>query len=220
MNNREPGWSRGATVAVGLLLIVGGAILLAVQYLGWALPFDLGRLGWPLWIIGPGVAILVIGLITPEEPGAGLAIAGSIITTAGLILAYQSVTDHFASWAYAWALAAPGGVGVGMILWGMLHLRGAMVRSGLATLGVGLVLFLVGFAFFEGLLHIGGERGIAPLGRQALPIALIVAGAILILTRLWPRRRDEWRSGQAGGGSASPTQAAPSGDPSGPPAVE
>ncbi len=193
MRDQEMGWSRGASVALGLLLIVGGGILLAVQYLGWALPFDLGQVGWPLWIVGPGAAILVIGLITPDEPGAGLAIGGSIITTVGLVLGYQVATGHFASWAYIWALVAPGAVGVGMILWGLFHLRGRMVRTGLGTLGVGLVLFLVGFAFFEGVLHIGGERGIAPLGRQALPTALIVAGVVLILTRLWPRRRDEWR---------------------------
>jgi hypothetical protein len=194
MNNRDSNWSRGATVAIGLLLVVGGAILLAVEYLGWALPFDLGAVGWPLWIVIPGAAVLVIGLITPEEPGAGLAIGGSIITAVGLVLAYQSVTGHFASWAYAWALVAPGAVGVGMILWGLFHLRGSMIRNGLGVLGVGLVLFLAGFAFFEGLLHIGGERGIAPLGRQALPTALIVAGVVLIITRLWPRRRDEWRT--------------------------
>jgi hypothetical protein len=193
MGVQGSGWSRGATVIVGLLLIIGGATVLAVQYLGWVVPFDLAQIGWPLWIIGPGLAILIIGLVTPEEPGAGLAIAGSIVSVAGLVLAYQAATDHFASWAYAWALVAPGGVGAGMILWGMLHLRGGMVRSGMATLGVGLVLFLVGFAVFEGVLHIGGEHGIAPLGRQALPIALIVAGVVLILTRLWPRRRDEWQ---------------------------
>ena len=193
MNDRDSGWSRGASIAIGLLLVVGGAILLAVQYLGWALPFDLGQVGWPLWIVIPGAAILFVGLVTPEEPGAGLAIGGSIITTVGLLLAYQSATGHYASWAYAWALVAPGAVGAGMILWGLFHMRGSMIRSGLGVLGVGLVLFLAGFAFFEGVLHIGGERGIAPLGRQALPTALIVAGVVLIITRLWPRRRDEWR---------------------------
>jgi hypothetical protein len=192
MNDRESGWSRGATVVLGLLLVVVGALLLAVQYLGWALPFDLGQVGWPLWIVIPGAAILLIGLITPEQPGAGLAIGGSIITAVGLLLAYQSATGHYASWAYAWALVAPGAVGLGMILWGLFHLRGRMVRDGLGVLGVGLVLFLCGFAFFEGVLHIGGERGIAPLGRQALPSALIVAGVVLIITRLWPRR-DEWQ---------------------------
>src|SRR5689334_23372866 len=140
MQNRETDWGRWAAIALGLLLIVGGGLLLAVQYYGFVLPFDLGSFGWPIWIIGPGVVILIIGLLTPAEPGAGLAIAGSIVTVIGLVLAYQTSTDHFSSWAYAWALVAPGAVGVGMILWGLLHLRGGMVRSGITTLGVGLVL--------------------------------------------------------------------------------
>jgi hypothetical protein len=190
MQNRETDWSRWAAIALGLLFIVGGGLLLAVQYWGLTLPFDLTSFGWPIWVIVPGVAILVIGLVTPAEPGAGLAIAGSIVTAVGLLLAYQYSADHFSSWAYAWALVAPGSVGAGMILWGTLHLRGSMVRSGIWTLAWGLVLFLLGFAFFEGLLHLGGERGIAPLGRQALPIALIVIGVAIVLTRLWPRRRD------------------------------
>jgi hypothetical protein len=190
MENRETDWSRWAAVALGVLLIAGGGLLLAVQYYGLVLPIDLGSLGWPIWVIAPGVLILVIGLLTPAEPGAGLAIAGSIITMVGLVLAYQASADHFSSWAYAWALVAPGGVGVGMILWGALHLRGGIVRSGLTTLAVGLVLFLLGFAFFEGVLHLGGERGLAPLGRQALPVALIVVGVLLVITRLWPRPRD------------------------------
>jgi len=189
MQYRDTDWSRWAAIALGLLLILGGGVLLAVQYYGLVLP-DLGGLGWPIWIIVPGVLILVIGIVTPAEPGAGLAIAGSIVTAVGLLLAYQTAANHYASWAYAWALIAPGAVGVGMILWGLLHLRGGMVRSGVTTLGVGLVLFLFGFAFFEGVLHLGGERGLAPLGRQALPLALIVVGVLLVITRLWPRPRD------------------------------
>jgi hypothetical protein len=208
MQNRETDWSRWAAIALGLLLIVGGLLLIAIQYFGLVLPFDLGSFGWPIWVIAPGVLILVIGVLTPAEPGAGLAIAGSIVTAVGVLLAYQYSTNHFASWAYAWALVAPGGVGVGMILWGLLHLRGGMVRSGLGTLAVGLVLFLLGFAFFEGVLHIGGERGLAPLGRQALPIALIVAGAALVLTRLWPRRSD-WSGSWSRQGEPAPDAAEP-----------
>lgn len=207
MQHRETDWSRWAAVVLGLLLIVGGGLLLAVQYYGLVLPVDLGSFGWPIWVIAPGVLLLVIGLLTPAEPGAGLAIAGSIVTAVGLLLAYQVSANHYASWAYAWALVAPGAVGAGMILWGVLHLRGGMVRSGVTTLAVGLVLFLIGFAFFEGVLHIGGERGLAPLGRQALPLALIVVGVVLVITRLWPRRRDwsgSWSRPESGPDAEQP----------------
>lgn len=211
MQNRETDWSRWAAIALGLLFIVGGGLLLAVQYYGFVLPIDLSSFGWPIWVIAPGVIILVIGLLTPAEPGAGLAIAGSIISAVGLLLAYQYTTDHFSSWAYAWALIAPGAVGVGMILWGGLHLRGGMVRSGITTLATGLVLFLLGFAFFEGVLHIGGERGVAPLGRQALPLALIVIGVVLVITRLWRRPPRDWS-----GSWSRPSEPAPDGEPQSP----
>jgi hypothetical protein len=188
--------SRLSTIVVGLLLIGIGVVFLAVQSFGMDLPFDLSRVGWPLYIIAPGVVLLLVGLLLPDA-GAGLAIAGGIVSTVGLLLAYQSTYDHYASWAYAWALVAPTSVGASMLLWGLLHRRGGVARDGLGALAVGVVLFLVGFAFFEGLLNIGGERGWAPLGRQALPVALIAAGVLLILTRLWPggrqRRWGDWQ---------------------------
>lgn len=219
MRDRNEGGSRSATIVLGLMFIIGGGILLVAQYTGWELPFNLGSVGWPLWIIVPGALMLIIGLITPGEPGTGLAIAGSIVTMVGLLLAYQAFTDHFASWAYAWALVAPTAVGVGMALWGMLHLRADAVRNGLGVLGVGLVMFLIGFAFFEGALQIGGQRGLAPLGRQALPFALIAAGVLLVLTRPWYRRRDEWTARQSAGSSA-PRPAEPTAGPSAPPQDE
>lgn len=184
-------WSRTSGIVVGLLLIGAGAVLLAVNTFNMVLPFDLGRVGWPVFVIAPGLALLVIGLITAGEAATGLAVAGGIVTTVGLILAYQSSTDHWTSWAYAWALIAPTSVGAAMLLWGVFHGRGDVARQGLSALGVGLVLFMVGFAFFEGVLHLGGERGLAPLGRQALPVALIAAGVLVVLTRLWPRRQPE-----------------------------
>lgn len=184
-------WSRASGIAVGLLLIGAGVVLLAVNTFNMELPFDLGGLGWPAFVIAPGVALLVIGLITAGEAGIGLAVAGGIVTTVGMILAYQSSTDHWTSWAYAWALIAPTSVGAAMLLWGIFHGRGSLVRQGLSGLGVGLVLFVVAFAFFEGVLNLGGERGLAPLGRQALPVALIAAGVLVVISRLLPGRRPE-----------------------------
>ena len=208
-------WSRTSGIVVGLLLIGAGALLLAVNTFNMALPFDLGRVGWPVFVIAPGLALLVIGLITSGEAGTGLAVAGGIVTTVGLILAYQYSTNHWTSWAYAWALIAPTSVGASMFLWGIFHGRGDVVRQGVSALGVGLVLFIVGFAFFEGVLHLGGERGLAPLGRQALPIALIAAGVLVVLTRLWPRRGPErvayteWPPQSGAPWSSGPTSAGP-----------
>jgi hypothetical protein len=93
----------------------------------------------------------------------------------------------------------------------LLHRSGSIVRQGLSALGIGLVIFIVGFAFFEGVLNISDDRGLAPLGRQALPIALIVAGALVIVSRLWPRPEPQPRVSMPPPADqiAPPVQAAP-----------
>jgi hypothetical protein len=183
------GGSRAAGLVLGLLLVLGGVALLAAQYMGWDVRFDVAAYGWPIFVILPGLALLAIGLITDHEAGVGMAVAGSIVTTIGLILSYQAATGHWASWAYAWTLI-PTAVGVGMVLWGALHLRASVIRGGLGSLGVGLLMFLIFFGFFEGLIGLGADNALRPLARSALPFALIVAGALVILARVWPRRRD------------------------------
>ena len=141
------GTSRGALV-IGALLIVLGAAALAIQMSG-------VTIGWPAWVILPGLAMLVAAFALPEPGGSGLAAVGGIVTAVGTVLAVQDATGTYASWAYAWALVAPGGVGVGLLLYGLLTGRGDVARGGLASLVTGIVLFLVGFLFFEGLLHMG-----------------------------------------------------------------
>src|SRR5205807_5797599 len=100
------------------------------------------------------------------------AILGSIITVTGLILPYQNATDHFESWAYAWTLIFPGAVGVGMILYGLVAGRPGNVRAGTRLVGISLVLFLLGVAFFEGVIGIGGYQ----FGRTAG----VAVGALII----------------------------------------
>jgi hypothetical protein len=217
MQRREAGWSRASSIALGLVLIVAGVVFLGVQLAGIVLPFEIADVGWPLFIIAPGGVLLVVGLLLPGAPGVGLAVAGSIVTTVGLVLAYQQATGHWTSWAYAWALVGPGAVGAGTLVWGTLHLSRDAVRTGLGALGVGVVLFLIGFGFFEGLLNLGGERGLAPLGRQALPVALIVAGVLVIVMRLWPRRADRWSTSAPPAAPGGAPSAAPDQDSSGAP---
>ncbi len=199
--------SRSVAVVIGLLLIVGGALLLVAQAYGVDLAFDVGTIGWPIYVIAPGAALLFIGLLLPAGPGIGLSVAGGVVTSVGLLLAYQDSTGHWASWAYAWALVAPTSVGAAMLLWAILHRQAVVAREGLSALAVGLALFLIGFAFFEGVLDVGGQLGLSPLGRQLLPVALIGAGLLLVLTRLWPsRRRRDW-----GGWQGPPPDAPPPG---------
>jgi hypothetical protein len=179
----ESGSSRGA-FAVGALLIVLGAAALVVRVSG-------VNIGWPVWVILPGLALLVAAFALPEPGGSGLAAAGGIVTAVGTLLAVQDATGTYASWAYAWALVAPGGVGVGLLLYGLLTRRGDIARGGLASLITGIVLFLVGFLFFEGLLHLNGDR-FAGLTSLSVPIVIMGIGAAVLVGAIIPgpwRRR-------------------------------
>ena len=103
---------RGPAV-LGVILVLVGAVFLATNVTGFQL-----AAAWPLFIIVPGLILLAASFAAGGEAGGGLAITGSIVTTVGLILAVQEATGLYATWAYAWALVAPGSVGVGMLLFG------------------------------------------------------------------------------------------------------
>lgn len=169
--------------AIGGLLVLIGVILLLAQFV----PIDLGHYGWPFLIIVPGVALLVLALVMPGFVSEGLAIAGSVISITGLILLYQNSTDHFESWAYAWALVFPAAVGIGMMLYGVFHDRPGNVRIGSRLLGIGVVLFLLGAAFFEGVLGIGGYN-VGHSGGVVLGVLIIAVGALLLIVNVFSRR--------------------------------
>jgi hypothetical protein len=172
---------RGAVVLGTILILVGGAFFLANAI---GLRLDTA---WPLFIIVPGVVLFSASFLVGGEAGSGLAIAGSIVTTVGCILAVQEATGLYATWSYAWALVAPGSVGLGLTVYGALTGQSKLVSAGLPTLGVGLALFL-GFAiFFEGVIGLSGDR--VPALRDALPIALIALGGVLVVGSLIGRRR-------------------------------
>ena len=173
---------RGAVV-LGALLIVLGGVFLVTNLTGFS--FDAA---WPLFIIVPGLVLLGASFAVGGEAGGGLAIAGSIVTTVGLILAVQEATGLYASWAYAWALVAPGSVGVGMFLFGTYTGRADLTSAGVRLIAVGLGLFIGFGLFFEGVIGLSGE-GTPPL-EGVLPIALIALGAILLVGSVVGRRRD------------------------------
>jgi uncharacterized membrane protein len=173
------------SMVLGGLLVVIGAILLAGQFVR----IDVGHYGWPFFVIAPGLVILFLALTARGAVSEGLAIVGSVITVSGLILLYQNSTDHFESWAYAWALVIPGAIGVGMILYGLRASRPGNVRAGTRLAGIGLVVFLVGAVFFEGVIGIGGYH----LGRTAgvaVGALIIALGAVMLILNLTSASRD------------------------------
>jgi hypothetical protein len=176
---------RLGTAVFGTLLIAVGIAFFVAQ----SLNFDWAKTGWPLFVIVPGVLMLLGGLAIRSEGGLGLAIPGAIVTTVGLVLAFQEATDAWASWAYMWALVAPGSVGVALVAHGLLHGNRDLVDGGLPTIATGLGLF-VGFGlFFENVLDIDREASVDVM-REVMPIAAIVLGALIVLINLLPGRRE------------------------------
>jgi hypothetical protein len=169
---------------------VVGALLL----LGQVLHVDLEEIAWPLWIILPGAVLLILGLIGGRH-AAGLAIPACILTATGLIFLYQELTGHWESWAYAWALILVA-IGVGQMLFGARAGWPRMVRVGRRLALMGLVFFLVGAAFFEGVLGISG-RDFGPAGRIGLPALVIAAGLALLVSNMLRGSRSELAAPEA-----------------------
>lgn len=157
-------------LVAGLLLILVGAVFLIAQiapaWFQWLRP----GLNWPLFVIGAGLVLLVIGLLA-DEPG--MAVPASIVGGIGGLLYWQNLTGRWETWSYAWTLI-PGFVGVGVILSGMLAGQTAQaLRDG----GRAIIVSLVLFAVFGSLIG-GGFTGIV------WPALLIAAGVILMLGNL------------------------------------
>jgi hypothetical protein len=142
----------GAFIGLGVLLVVLGALF----FVGQAVGFDLGRFGWPFFVIIPGLAVSGVGLALGDPTGERITPLGAAVTTTGVILLYQNAADHFVSWAYAWALVFPTSSGLGHMLYGSLKGRKEMVVAGGRSGLIGAALFVVGAFFFELVVGISG----------------------------------------------------------------
>jgi hypothetical protein len=169
---------------LGALLILIGAWLLLTRQVPALQSWLDANFAWPMWTIGAGLLVLLIGLITGAP---GMAIPASIITGIGGILYYQNATDDFGSWSYMWALI-PGFVGLGTILAGLLGENTRRnLAHGLNLIVISAVLFLVFGTFFGGL-SLLGDYGVA--------IVLILLGVYVLIrgfVRTGYRGQDETR---------------------------
>ena len=173
--------SGGSTMALGVVLVVVGLFALGVVVFG----IDLTQYGWPLFVIIPGLTLLVVGFV---GVGVGASVPGGIVTMLGLVLAYQSSSGDWASWAFAWALVAPGGVGLGLYLQALRDRDTVMLRRGRTLIFIGALIFMIGFVVFESILGISGtDYGI--FGKAALPGLLIVIGIILLVRSIQRTRQ-------------------------------
>ena len=172
---------RGAAVLGGVLIVVG-----AIALAGRAVSVDLFAVGWPLFVIVPGVLMFAAGVGIGGRAGVALAIPGGIVTMVGLVLAVQAATGLWATWAYAWALVAPGGVGLALVLYGLITRQPDLARVGWPVLATGIGLFLVFGLFFEAVIGLSGSAvaGLEP----ALAAGLIVVGVVMLLAGSLGRR--------------------------------
>jgi hypothetical protein len=176
-----PARRSGSGIALGVVLVVVGLFYLVVQVAG----IDLSSFGWPLFIIIPGLTLLIVGFVSL---GTGAAIPGGILTMVGLVLAYQNSTGNWSSWAYAWALVAPGGVGVGLFLQGLRERNAGLIRQGRSLMFVAFLIFMVGFVFFESILNLSGMND-SPIVKSALPALFILIGILLLARSIRNSRR-------------------------------
>jgi hypothetical protein len=169
------------SLVIGLLLIAIGMVLILGRFLG----LRLGAYLWPLFILVPGATLLLIGLLSKGPLGQPLVMVGSIVSAVGSLLFYQNITGHWQSWAYAWALVAPTSMGIGLLIYGAIHDRRDLVKTGTDLATIGLALF-AGFAtFFELVIGISGFG----LGNLLWPILLIGVGVLFLLRALIQQRQ-------------------------------
>jgi hypothetical protein len=176
-------WPGGEAVLGGLLVLLGILVLA-----GQAVDVDVGEVGWPFFVIVPGLGLLGLGLTAAGRVGEVLAMVGGVISVNGLVLLVQNATDRFDTWAYAWTLVFLVGPGIGRWLVGVVRGRGDLAASGGWLMAVGLAGFLGLAVFFEVVVGIGG-RGYGPAGRYVLAALLILAGLVLLSRRLLAARR-------------------------------
>lgn len=158
--------SRRTGLTWGLILILAGLVFLAAQIVpgvfGWV-----GQFTWPWFVIGAGVLLLLIGILTNAP---GMAVPACIVGGIGGILYWQNMTGNWESWAWIWALI-PGFAGIGTVVMGLWQGKISVALGGLWTIAISVVLTIV-FASF-----LGGPRLLGQYWRY-WPVLLIVLGLV------------------------------------------
>ncbi len=167
--------NRGQLV-IGLILILLGAWFIAQQQVPALKQWATLYMDWPLNMVAIGGFILLIGILLGAP---GMAIPASIVAGLGGIFYYQEAFNDYQSWSYMWTLII-GFIGIGQVISGLLGSGRHEISSGLNTVVVSAVLFVI-FAAIFGKLTVLGSFGPA--------ILLILLGFWLIARGLWRGRR-------------------------------
>ena len=164
----------GSLVAGSLLIIFGLLALLGKIFQN----FNFWNTFWPFFIIGFGL-LFFVGMFAGGKSVSGLAIPGTIITTIGLMLFYQNITNHWESWSYGWTVILMA-VGLGIFIMGVYGQSATQRAAGLRVLRLGVIMFIIFGAFFELIFTAGMPFGLRSI---IFPAALILLGVYLIMLR-------------------------------------
>jgi len=164
----------GALVGGSLLIIFGILALVGKIFQN----YNFWGTFWPFFIIGVGL-LFFVGMLAGGRSVSGLAIPGTIITTIGLMLFYQNITNHWESWSYGWTVILMS-VGLGIFIMGLWGQNVTQRAAGLRVLRIGLILFIVFGAFFELIFTAGRPFGLRSI---IFPAGLILLGLYLVISR-------------------------------------
>lgn len=164
-----------SNIGVGVLLIIIGAIALSYQlFPGLQDLLDLS-FDWPVFIIGFGLFLLVLGLLAGAS---GMAVPAMIFAGIGGLLYWQNATGNWESWGYAWTLI-PGFVGVGVLLAESLEGKFASaIQGGGWLILISLIMFLIFSSFM------GGPEWIGPYW----PVLIILLGVVMLVRVIFRKR--------------------------------
>ncbi len=164
---------RKSALTTGLILILVGVVFLLGQLMpgwwNWMGPFS-----WPLIVVGVGLLLLIIGLISNQPE---LTVPACVVGGIGGLLYWQNSTGNWESWAYVWTLI-PGFAGLGVLLMGLVRGQMRQIWEGLGGILVSLVLFGIFASLFGGPVSLG----------QYWPVLLIVLG-LISLAQVFLRRK-------------------------------
>ncbi|MCL4394845.1 MAG: hypothetical protein M1482_08620 [Chloroflexi bacterium] len=173
--NHERG--RGPGFLLGIFLIGLGVLFLVGQFVR----VDAWHYLWPLFILGFALFFFAGMIAGGRGSESGFfAIPGTLFAMLSLIFLYQVLSDHWASWAYAWLLLAPTSIGIGLMISAWWSRHPGLWPVGVAMAGIGLVAFVGVGGFFELIL---GLAGIETPARILWPVMLILLGLVILFGR-------------------------------------
>jgi hypothetical protein len=168
---------RRSDLVIGIVLLLIGGWFLAAQF---NLVTSLNELiniqfEWPMIIVGVGVFLFVLGLLSRNP---GMSVPACIVGGIGGILYWTNSTGDWGAWSYLWSLI-PGFVGVGIILATLLGgEEKSGYREGLLLIFISAILFIVFY------LLLSGQGNFV----KYWPILVIVAGIWIIIQTIFRKK--------------------------------